>query len=515
VYFLQVIDNISAEEFYVDVALYTSTLKLIITACMDGVAPTAITELIVSPISSVASVHTALRGAPVPEATTKSMKAVYTIELDSTTTTYTALSTELKGAVASGDFNSYLTTYGNAAGADHFVGARSSSVTTTNLIVPPHKAVLTAGAIAGIVLALSALFALIAVGIYLCRHQMLASTQIHPRYMGGKSLLKYFQEDVWPALRDIFERLDVNEARGFEVFKTFATADVNEDGMVDLSECFKSLGGRRTKFTERIFHSERSLDSDGFYQSGLNFQNFLLALWNYCTLTPSGVARFVFEIYDADQSEFLDKADVESMFRMLYDTTEVEADYIAIYQFDSYAKVSKDNFCAISARKPFLIQPALDYQAKLRARTGGAAMWAYLSKHREQELRRFEKTEMSLDNAVSAIVVSSKGYSARNKPISADVQIQLSQKKIKSDAEMAERELKLQQRRLESESRSQKATAPDRKMHQVNIIPFLRYARARCCWAACMAVLCPLCSPQTLVPCYDCAALVHMLYFCG
>lgn len=284
--------------------------------------------------------------------------------------------------------------------------------------------------------------------------------------MGGKVLIKYFREDVWPALADVFARLDINEARGFEIFKAFARADVNEDGLVDVNECFRSLGGKRTKFTERIFHSERTVDPDGFYESGLNFQAFLIALWGYCTLTPYGIARYIFEIYDVDNTEFLEKADVESMFRMLYDTNDVEEEYVAIYEFASYRKVSKYNFCAISAKKPFLIQPALDYQTKLRSRTGGKAMWTYLAKQRAKEFQAMEKEEITLDNAVSAIVISSKGYSSRKQPLSADLRIQLSQKKIKQDAEMAQQELRLQQRRLESEARSLKATAPDRKMHQ-------------------------------------------------
>lgn len=289
---------------------------------------------------------------------------------------------------------------------------------------------------------------------------------MQPRYMGGKSLLKFFREDTWPALVDLFERLDVNQARGFEVFKAFASADINEDGMVDIDECFKYIGGRRTKFTERIFYSESSLDENGFPLYGLNFQAFLIAVWGYCTLTPAGVARYIFEIFDVDEQELLEKPDIESMFRMLYHTDEVEEEYIAMYEFEQYTKISKANFCSISAKKTFLIRPALDYQARLRSRTGGKAMWRYLTNHRIYEFKQTEEKEKTLDCAVSDIVVSSKGYSSRNAVLSADERLVASQKKIRFDAEMAERELKLQQRRMESESRSMKATAPDRKMHQ-------------------------------------------------
>lgn len=286
------------------------------------------------------------------------------------------------------------------------------------------------------------------------------------RYMGGKTLLKFFREDTWPALADLFERLGMNESKAFEIFKSFAKTDVNEDGLVDIEECFKFLGGKRTKFTERILYSEPFEDDDGNLQSGLTFKQFIIALWNYCTLTPAGIARYLFEIFDVDENEMLEKPDVISMFKMLYDVDEHEEDYIAIYKFDQYVKVSKENFCSISAKEPYLIQPALDYQKTLRSRVGGKGMWSALARYREHELHSIEEEEHNLSDAVSAVVVASKGYNKRFHEPTADVRIMVSQKKIAADAEMAERELKLQQRRQESEMRSQRAAAPDRKMHQ-------------------------------------------------
>jgi len=284
--------------------------------------------------------------------------------------------------------------------------------------------------------------------------------------MGGKTLLKFFHEDTWPALQDLLERVDMNENSGFEVFKVFARTDVNEDGLVDLNECFRYLGGKRTKFTERILYSESTVDEVGDIISGLNFKNFLIAIWNYCTLTPAGVARYCFEIFDVDETDMLEKPDLIAMFKMLFNTDDFEEDYVNIYGFDQYPKVSKENFCTISAKKPYLIQPALDYQNVLRRRVGGKIMWAHLTKHRERALRIVDEDERTLSNAVNAIVVSSKNYSKRFDAPTADSMISTSQKKVISDTQMAERELHLQQRRLESETRSMRSTAPDRKMHQ-------------------------------------------------
>eukprot|EP01032_Pedospumella_encystans_P028301 gene28301-31962_t len=256
-----------------------------------------------------------------------------------------------------------------------------------------------------------------------------AAVSTNSRYMGGKTLLKFFHEDTWPALQDLLERVDMNENSGFEVFKVFARTDVNEDGLVDLNECFRYLGGKRTKFTERILYSESTVDEVGDIISGLNFKNFLIAIWNYCTLTPAGVARYCFEIFDVDETDMLEKPDLIAMFKMLFNTDDYEEDYVNIYGFDQYPKVSKENFCTISAKKPYLIQPALDYQNVLRRRVGGKIMWAHLTKHRERALRIVDEDERTLSNAVNAIVVSSKNYSKRFDAPTADLMISTSQKK--------------------------------------------------------------------------------------
>jgi hypothetical protein len=293
-----------------------------------------------------------------------------------------------------------------------------------------------------------------------------SGSSVNARYMGGKSLDKFFKEDKWPVMVDLFERLNMDIAKAFEVFKAFARTDANEDGLVDINECFNHLGGRRTKFTERILYSEPYVDEEGFTKSGLTFKAFLLAVWNYCTLTPAGLARYVFEIYDVDQTELLEKPDVESMFKLLYNTDEVEKEYIDIYRFDEYSVISKEIFCRISNKKKYLIRPAIEYQAKLRSRTGGKRMWEQLTAFRQKELKLQDNQEITLSNALSAIEFSSSNYSSRNKPLTAELRLEERKKTIAADTEMVERELRWQERRLEVEMRNARNTAPDRKMHQ-------------------------------------------------
>ncbi|KAJ1404550.1 hypothetical protein B484DRAFT_404751 [Ochromonadaceae sp. CCMP2298] len=293
-----------------------------------------------------------------------------------------------------------------------------------------------------------------------------ASAIKNARYMGGKSLLKFFTEDVHPAMEHLFERFMMSEADGFEVFKTFALSDLNQDGDVDVDEVFRYMGGRRTKFTERLFYSEPHLDHEGLKKNGLNLNRFLIALWGYCTLDNAGLARYVFEIYDVDEHDLLEREDVVSMFRMLYDTNDFEEDYIKMFKFEEYQKLSKDNFCRIAAKDRFLLQPAIDYQRRLQKNCGGAKLWARLREHRVNKLADIEADHNTLADAVDAIVVSSQDFKLARAHHTADLQLKRAQSKISFDADMAERELKLLQRRNEAGDRQARSNAPDRNMHQ-------------------------------------------------
>ncbi len=50
----------------------------------------------------------------------------------------------------------------------------------------------------------------------------------------------------------------------------------------------------------------------------IDFGEFVLTLWNYCTLTKDTLAMFAFDMYDSDSSGNLKLIDLENMMRELY-----------------------------------------------------------------------------------------------------------------------------------------------------------------------------------------------------
>lgn len=136
------------------------------------------------------------------------------------------------------------------------------------------------------------------------------------RYIGGKRPDKYFREDVWPVQDELFSKLQLDEKRSIYLFRCFVKIDKDESQSVDVNECFDYFGGRRTRFTERVFLC-RNYRKEGECV-GLTFVDFAIALWNYCTFNYALMAQYVFEIFDPENEGVIEKADVETMYKMLY-----------------------------------------------------------------------------------------------------------------------------------------------------------------------------------------------------
>ena len=141
------------------------------------------------------------------------------------------------------------------------------------------------------------------------------------RYMKGKVPMKYWQEDMWPDIEDLFLKLHIDQQKGVDLFLAFCAMDTDAGGTVDLDECFAYLGGVRTKYTERIWFKEGHINEEGEYEEGLSFREFAIVCWNYCTMSAAQMARSIFEIFDVEGADELERADVEAMYRLMYDSS--------------------------------------------------------------------------------------------------------------------------------------------------------------------------------------------------
>lgn len=274
------------------------------------------------------------------------------------------------------------------------------------------------------------------------------------RYIGGKSYLKYFHDDIWQESEELCDKLGFTAAAAFLVFQIFANIDANQHGIVEADACTKFIGGTPNAFTKRVFFIGKKDNEDGS-KPGFTFTEFIIKLWAFCSLSSEGLARYTFEIFDPDNEGIVEKPDLETMFRMLYGTTEHDERYLSIYPFDSRDRITKADFISNSFKKMKfpLLKPAIEYQTKIRRRIGGRALWRYLAQYRSSHFRSFDSEAMTLAEALLDIVQFEDPNRRKEKATAAALleynrlQVELENKALTEQLVTREAELAEEQRR--------------------------------------------------------------------
>lgn len=95
--------------------------------------------------------------------------------------------------------------------------------------------------------------------------------------------------------RPTFEALHLTEAEVGKFYLIFLDIDVDSSQTVDLSEVFNHLHIEKSYFNKRVFGL---LDKDN--NGSLNFREFIVGLWNYCTLTGEefGMTSYLLTLSD-------------------------------------------------------------------------------------------------------------------------------------------------------------------------------------------------------------------------
>jgi len=275
------------------------------------------------------------------------------------------------------------------------------------------------------------------------------------RYIGGKSPQKYFLEDLYPTLESNLLKLDLDEERSFIVFQIFVKADTDLDEHISIKELSKHVGNRKSKYTDRVLLSTDNTHDEDAVSKGISFEKFIIHLWHYCTLGSAGVARHCFELFDVDNLGILEKPDLETMYKMLYDCDDHDEKQLQLFPLNpNDESVTKKDFIDHARKNKHLIQPALDYQSKLRKKIGGVVMWTLLTSFRHRRFHVHDDTAPTLSEALVAILDSEEVV--RKKEVE-DVDAIMAEQAAKIAAEEAEFARELREREEAERERKKKA----------------------------------------------------------
>lgn len=128
------------------------------------------------------------------------------------------------------------------------------------------------------------------------------------------------------AWMELFASLKLTKAEVKQLYRLYCRVDRDGSGSVDIVELLALFDIERTRFTEQIF---TAFDNDG--SGKVDFREFVMSLWNYCTIGPAALEIFTFDLYDVDNSGVLSPAEVSRMLRDIYGSKHAQDPKVKAY----------------------------------------------------------------------------------------------------------------------------------------------------------------------------------------
>jgi Ca2+-binding EF-hand superfamily protein len=186
--------------------------------------------------------------------------------------------------------------------------------------------------------------------------------------------------------RDWYEQfyaLKLSNSEIRQLLSVFQEVDSSRSGSIDLFELCMFLDIEKTAYTQRVFNA-----FDMNHTGKIDFREFLLSCWNYCTLEKASLEVFTFDLYDENTSGFLSHGEIVSLLTDLYGSKHMEIDPQArsvLYELDQLNKqqpFTVDRFSKFCKHHHGMLFHAFQLQMKLRTRVCGDGFWERCSNRR-------------------------------------------------------------------------------------------------------------------------------------
>ena len=200
--------------------------------------------------------------------------------------------------------------------------------------------------------------------------------------------------------RRTLDALNIEPKSIERLHEVFVQIDRDGSGEISLSEFFRFFSHKRrfpnkSKFSKRVFSI---MDADG--SGELSFVEFVVALWNFCTFTKPALLRFSFELYDDDDSGYLDPEEIRLILREVYGKHQYKSSKAAMQvlrdceimiEKQPGAGLNLQMFNEFCRHHPALLYPAFELQQALQQNVLGAQFWDVASKKRRSEKKKLDK----------------------------------------------------------------------------------------------------------------------------
>lgn len=183
----------------------------------------------------------------------------------------------------------------------------------------------------------------------------------------------------------------MSEKEIMEFFKMFRKCDKDKDDLIDVHEFFKNLKFDYSEFNGRLFRafdvSQEDQGDEAADVGELDFFEFILSVYNFCTLTSDGIVEMSFKLYDTDGGATLGRDELTDMVRMVYgDKKDLNRKVEGIMRkldLSGDGRIGLAEFRKAEQKCALLFEPAFSMQDRLMKRFHTKAWWKIQKKKRQ------------------------------------------------------------------------------------------------------------------------------------
>ena len=169
-----------------------------------------------------------------------------------------------------------------------------------------------------------------------------------------------------------------------KIYNQFEEIDLDGSHSISIDEFFDHFELKKSKFSVRCF---TIFDEDN--SNELDFREFGVSLWNYCTQDHLALISFAFDLYDLDNSGSIDTNELTQMLAEVYGERVENNTYaqnikkkIKSYSGVVPGQISKPEFVKFAQSHPALLFPSFQVQRKLQQKAIGESFWNRLADKR-------------------------------------------------------------------------------------------------------------------------------------
>ncbi|ETV82062.1 hypothetical protein H257_05580 [Aphanomyces astaci] len=191
------------------------------------------------------------------------------------------------------------------------------------------------------------------------------------------------------------EMQELFESLGFTVYdmNNIYYALLDKSGAINVYEFLEYFELTKTEFSRKTFNL---MDKDGSGQ--VDFEEFVLALWNFCSFTQESLTRYSFSLYDSDGSGEIDLNEAEYFVQEMWGGkwhTNKNAEHI-MNKLTAIATASDgcipiEKFVHFAHDNPLMMFPAFQIQHDMMDKILGEHFWTKIADQRQKNQRTDSK----------------------------------------------------------------------------------------------------------------------------